>query len=289
MTVHATPSCIRSILRDDSVDIDGFLIGPCRWGRLLPSRLRSFASPAGLEWDSYSTSRFLGDAGSEILGTIPRGGIARSSAINIEVLPRNTCKDFESLGLQFASREEILRLQVPDALQDALHLIAEVQQLHDSVAGICRSLHVLCSGDRKIDISFSDPNIPFSIFVSCPSPSDEFRIERLTESVLHEVLHLQLSLVEKVEPLVDASNQNTLVYSPWKEERRTVGGLLHAVYVFANLRYFWKRIVYGVPQRSSFAGQRVSLISAELREASHLGSCQGLTRRGRSLAGSLLR
>ena len=44
-------------------------------------------------------------------------------------------------------------------------------------------------------------------------------------------MHLQLTLLDTVEPLVGTSG--TCGYSPWKQEIRPVEGLLHGIYVFA--------------------------------------------------------
>ena len=113
------------------------------------------------------------------------------------------------------------------------------------------------------------------------------RVERLAENVIHEALHLQLSLVERVEPLIVDGAEHEPVVSPWKEGKRTMRGLLHAVYVFSNLRFFWKRVAMARPNSSSFASVRVETIDQEIASARHLLASPSLTGIGRSLTGSV--
>ena len=119
-------------------------------------------------------------------------------------------------------------------------------------------------------------------------PKNGTRVERLAESLVHEALHLQLSLVESVEKLVTDVPDEKPVVSPWKGDGRTVRGLLHAVYVFGNLRYFWQSMLSNAPDSSSFAVSRVETITAELARAVHLLESRSLTAAGRKMADSFL-
>ena len=148
----------------------------------------------------------------------------------------------------------------------------------------------MCSSPpaTDFDTSYSDPSLPLSVFVSCPLPAERNRVERLAENIVHEALHLQLSLVERIQPLVIDDSDEELVVSPWKEEWRTVRGLLHAVYVFGNLRSFWKGVAAERPESSSFARARIQTIDSEMARATHLAGDRTLTAAGRRLATSIL-
>ena len=99
---------------------------------------------------------------------------------------------------------------------------------------------------------------------------------------------MQLSLLETIEPLViDIPNRNRL-FSPWKDERRNVHGLVHGVYVFGNLRCFWECIAAQLTANSSFAEARVEEIDNELKTVQDLANNPTLTTTGRRLATSLL-
>ena len=207
-------------------------------------------------------------------------------ALNVEVLPEEVADVWRTRELRFATDSEIGGMGFLAALAKSLDLIRLSAPLLGTVAGICRSLHVLLAPDRDFDVSFSDPGLPFSVFVSCPLIGERDRAERLAENLVHEALHLQLSLVETVEPLVIDLPEEEPIFSPWKGEGRTVRGLLHAVYVFGNLRCFWKCIAARVPGSSSFASRRIETIEYEMAQALHLAESQSLTPAGRKLAAS---
>ena len=208
--------------------------------------------------------------------------------MNVEVLPEEIADIWRTQGLRFATASESGDVGFLAVLAKSLDLIRLAPPLFGTVAGICRSLHVLLAPDRDFDLSFSDPRLPFSVFVSCPPVGEQDRVERLAENLVHEALHLQLSLVETVEPLVIDLPEEEPVFSPWKGEGRTVRGLLHAVYVFGNLRCFWKRIAATVSGSSSFANRRIETIEYEMAQALHLAESRSLTPAGRKLAASFL-
>ena len=191
-------------------------------------------------------------------------------------------------GLQFATEEDLHDIGFQDLFVRSLELIRLVNPILGTLAGLCRSVHVLIPRDTYFDSSFSDPVLPFSIFVSCPFLAEPNRIERLAENIVHEILHLQLSLVEKSQPLVTEARDQQRMFSPWKKEHRSVQGLVHGVYVFGNLRYFWKCVSAHNTEHSSFADERVEEIDSELVNLRYLGTDPVLTVFGRHLAKSLL-
>lgn len=305
-----------------------FVAGTCGWDPVAPLELRREALASASGWKSYSTARFLSGLNeTRLMGrgnnpparsvssppivpgvcTTRRGGGARdepldstvlyatettgapfNSTMSVELLPSPLARRWQSIGLRFATEGDMDDLRFMEALAKSLDLIRLVPPLHGTLAGMCRSLHVLLASDRHFDVSYSDPSVPFTIFVSCPRVKENNRVERLAENIIHEALHLQLSLVERVEPLVVDGTENEPVLSPWKEGERTLPGLLHAAYVFSNLRCFWKRVAIAHPNSSSFARKRVEVIDQEIYSARHLVDSPSLTATGRSLATGVL-
>ena len=267
--------------------VSEFIEGPCRWNRRGPARLREQVFGDASVWRSYSTSRFLDGSNPNILHTIEFSAPAVDSAVNVEWLPPALGARWGSVGLQFASEADLSDMDFRETFVHALNLIGMNHPLEGTVAALCRSLHVLIASGRDVDVSYSDPSLPLSVFVSCPSPVERNRVERLAENVVHEALHLQLSLVERVQPLVIDGPDEEPVFSPWKDEWRTVRGLVHAVYVFGNLRCFWKGVASNRPESAAFAQARIRTIDTEMAGAVHLVRNRSLTAAGLRLATSI--
>ena len=262
--------------------------GPCGWSRLAPVELRRLRVGEVLEWQDYSTSRFLFDLDPVVLHAV---GISRhpfDSGIHVELLPEVGVNRWRNLGLEFASVADMNDMGFLEVLERSLDLIRTSLPLQATVAGLCRSLHVLVASGPDIDVSYSDPSLPFSVFVSCPPATERNRVERLAENLIHEALHLQLTRIESAESLVIRGSCETPVYSPWKGECRTARGVLHAAYVFGNLRCFWNHVARDLPEFSSFAQVRIETIEREMEAAGHLSANPCLTSIGRRLARSFL-
>ena len=268
--------------------VSEFIEGPCRWNQRGPARLREQVFGDASSWRSYSTSRFLDGSSPNILHTIEFSAPAVDSAVNVEWLPPALGARWESVGLQFASEADLSDMDFRKTLARALDLIGMDHPRMGTVAALCRSLHVLIASGKDFDVSYSDPSLPLSVFVSCPSREERNRVERLAENVVHEALHLQLSLVERVQPLVIDGPDEEPVFSPWKDGWRTVRGLVHAVYVFGNLRCFWKGVASNRPESAPFAQARIRTIDTEMAGAAHLVRNRSLTAAGLRLATSIL-
>ena len=265
-----------------------FIDRPCGWNRLAPARLRRQAVGGACAWQNYSTARFVDDLDPVLLHRVGISDFPFDTGANIELLPEVVARRWRNLGLEFATEADMGDMEFPEILVSSLDLVHTILPLQGSVAGLCRSVHVLLASGRDFDVSYSDPSLPFSVFVSCPPATERNRVERLAENLVHEALHLQLTLVERIESLVIDVPRESLVFSPWKNELRNVRGLLHAVYVFGNLRCFWKRVATNVPESSSFARKRIETIDGEMDDAKQLVTNGSLTAMGRRLARSCL-
>ena len=265
-----------------------YINGPCCWTQAAPTYLRRHAPHGAPKWHDYSTARFLSGLDPMIVRTVHLTDLEIDSGIQVELLPDTLFGLLSKGGLELASEEEMNETDFCGVLSSALDLVRNVPALLGTVAGLCRSLHVLIATGIDFDSSYSDPSLPFSIFVSCPPPTAINRVERLAENIVHEALHLQLSLVEAAEPLVLKNQDDTSLFSPWKNERRTAHGILHGVYVFGNLRYFWNRVAGSTPQYSAFAERRIEEIDRDLATVAQFPTNSALTAMGQQLAKSLL-
>ncbi len=172
----------------------------------------------------YGTSRWL--AGSPEVPAPDAGEILIGPHLaRIEYLSSEITAGFE--GRHFADRYDP---QVREQIQAAADLLTDVPGMDESVGSVAKSIHPLRSL-RDYDVSHSTPELPFSVFVSIPAKNERDASLRVVESLIHESMHLQLTLVDSAEPLAIDDRANG--YSPWKQELRPVTGLLHGLYVFA--------------------------------------------------------
>jgi uncharacterized protein len=86
-------------------------------------------------------------------------------------------------------------------------------------------------------VSFSDNTVPGALYVSVVQGNGFIDPYDLADSLVHEHRHQKLYLLERLAPMVAPSG--ALVVSPWREDLRPPSGLLHAVFVFVELRRFW--------------------------------------------------
>jgi len=189
----------------------------------------------GLTPDSYGTARVLSRVASgprNIVRSLEpcRPNSGKSTTIWIEALPPEVALRYHKAGITFYSPEETLNTPVLTCLDDALSIINRVPSLMRAVAALVRSFHVIKPKDLNNDVSFSEPEVPFSIFVSAPESRIKNDALRVAEAIVHEAMHLQLTLIERIVPLTLPIS--TKYYSPWRREYRKAQGIVHALYVF---------------------------------------------------------
>lgn len=134
-------------------------------------------------------------------------------------------------------------------------------------------------------VSFSDNSVPGALFVSIIQGCGLIDPYDLADSLLHEYRHQKLYLFERQYP---TTVPGALVVSPWREDLRPASGLLHAIFVFVELRRFWEHVRDRGPSRlHNRAIAQLEDTERNLAEAfKTLRGCE-LTRAGRELAGVL--
>ena len=252
----------------------------------LPATLRLSGERAllrlhGLTRETYSTQRFLSGSphrNTSVLRTIPvaRGNLLLCEEHSIELL-----RYAEGKGLRLANEAEADRATA--LIEAALLEVVEPHPfLWSAVSELAWRCNIVLTSDDHYDVSFSDPAIPFSIFVSAPVRNDRSSILRVAENLIHETMHLQLTLFEDLFPLVDTAS-NWSMYSPWKQQKRPAQGILHGLYVFCVLRWMWRQISETTQNRTDqdFALRRISEIDEEVSAVRALEESPALTEEGR--------
>ena len=249
----------------------------------------------GLDRGSYGTARYvqrdrfaprcaLGDV-------IPPSGFGSLGPVVVEELDLDTSAPYRAMGLEFAATDDVVRTNAASRLVAALATISSVPDLAMALGHLLGAIHVLQPPGADYDVSHSDPDIPFSVFVGVslePGPLDRLR---LAEELVHECMHLQLTLLEAWRPLVCGIEE--LHPSPWQGRPRPTRGVLHGFYVFAALDAFFSRLVASGgldPMEAAHVIARRREIVRELAVAAGglARSCE-LTDEGRSLVAELCR
>lgn len=233
---------------------------------------------AGQTPNQYGTQRLL--TNNPTADRLIAGSIAVSvidmPPIGIELLDEAMVSRYGEL--RFGSPSEAERAR--PAFEAAIDLLERVPTLAQSVGYLVRSLHVLSAGP-EFDVSYSDPEVPFSIFVSIPRENEAHARMRLAEQIVHESMHLQLTLIERAIPMV--SPTDIRLYSPWQGRPRSVQGLLHGLYVFGVISAFFEALnPHLATADRHFAKRRCSQIASEIASVQDITST--LTRHGRELA-----
>lgn len=113
---------------------------------------------------------------------------------------------------------------------------------------LARELRTICSAVQFVRdpsahpdkiVSFSDNSVPGALYVSITQSSGLIDAYDLADSLIHEYRHQKLYLFERRHP---TTHPGSLVVSPWREDLRPASGLLHAIFVFVELRRFWEHV-----------------------------------------------
>lgn len=240
---------------------------------------------------SYGTARVLRrdpEGPRRVVATVvaPSADAAASDAIPVEVLPEDLARQCAGLEVRFFTVKEILGGGILGCLREALEVLNAVPSVVPTVCSLVRALHLIDPKDDEVDVSFSEPGLPFSAFVSVPGPSAVAGTLRVAEALLHEAMHLQLTLVEAVVPLVRPTEKT--YFSPWRNEYRTAQGVLHALYVFRVIEGFLAVAPIEARTLWRYARKRRATIGGQVREIRDFRGCSDLTADGAVFVARLL-
>ena len=216
-------------------------------------------------------------------------GVGKTCPVTVEFLSASCRGKYHDIGLDFYSAEEVRNSTIIDCLQDAIIVLDRVPTLRSTVLALIRTCHVLKAENDAYDVSYSDPQAPFSAFVSVPPERGAMEALRVAESLVHEAMHLQLTLIERLLPLVKSSN--VTFFSPWKGTQRPLRGVLHALYVFRVIDSLFERLLQHYPWPALAAEhmyKRRREIGQQISRVRRLNSYPSLTPDGSCLAISLI-
>ncbi|MGY0020341.1 HEXXH motif domain-containing protein [Streptomyces sp. YJ-C3] len=111
--------------------------------------------------------------------------------------------------------------------------------------------------------------------------------EQLAAVLAHEIQHTKLSVLMHLYQLYEPDD-DTLFYTPWRDEPRPLRGLLQGVYAFTAVTRFWRGRALLAPQTRTTARFEYALWRRQLlRVLGELETHKGLTALGRRLVRTL--
>jgi len=200
----------------------------------------------GITMSHYGTARVLASD-----ARVPRyvaaclsfasGADGVASDMLAECLIGDVARRYQEIGLVFYPPDTTVSTPILNCVQEAINILAALPTLHGTVAKLVRVCHLIKPEDDDYDVSYSDPEVPFSIFVSVSQRRRTNDALRVAESIVHEAMHLQLTLIEQATPLVHPTDEQH--FSPWKGTYRSPQGVLHALYVFRVITQYFERLL----------------------------------------------
>jgi HEXXH motif-containing protein len=166
------------------------------------------------------------------------------------------CNDFddgnESVNLNLSARGT-LRSLISEAVTLIKAVLPAVLEEMLETAQYLSPIRPKSTGTTHLP-SFSTPGLPGVIFVGIQQGDGTWiDAEHLAESCIHEHLHNRLYLLDEAAPLTLRTENPRAYFSPWKKTMRSIEGMLHAIYVFSHLAWFWNKVGTKFPELDQYA------------------------------------
>lgn len=272
--------------------------GECPWLPWLTKDLVNVAwqdlnRDLGLLPSNYGTARVMARDASQprriaTLLQITTSNESHKWVLQIEILGGKYVRRYEESGIKFYTAQEAGDAMISKRVKEAVNLLKDVPTLFTTVAVLVKSVHLIDAGDDDYDVSFSEPHVPFSIFISIPRRCNQINRLRIAEALVHEAMHLQLTLIENIIPLVNTTPNK--YFSPWRGEYRNAQGVIHALYVFRVIDAFLKKLPissYSSEEGEYVKNRRVE-IHTQIREIRSFQDCSDLTGVGSNFVRGLI-
>lgn len=247
---------------------------------------RHWLHPRKLDRTTYSTESILAGNVTNMQTIVPMDWCDR-----LQDTADITKQLLSGLSLNPVALSSSDALDVRKVLRQADALLSNLPEVHASAQAFVQAIHLIESTGPDYDCSFSDPKLPFTVFVSIPSYVGKQRELRVMEAVVHECMHLQLSAFEHLTPLVRPESDDVTWHSPWKREHRKLQGILHGMYVFHVVAYVYSHLLKAhvlLNADEPFARRRLEEIAGEVGQVRGVEASPGLTEAGARLASTIL-
>lgn len=178
----------------------------------------------------------------------------------------------------FTGLETLQRENDTDLMQ---HFALSVRSALDLIGAWCpETLHKVQMLVREV-VPCRSPAPPAFPSGSCTAtPSAVYltvtnEVEAIAEMLIHETSHIHLACVDESNPLVLGLTRQEAWdveswYSPWRDQPRSLMGILHAIHVFSNVLDYHRHRVETSASSVGFNASRLSTLHAQLRYARRL-------------------
>lgn len=195
----------------------------------------------------------------------------------------------ELVARGFVFRDKPQQRVLREILHDSAGLLALTPRLNGAVRAAVSEI-VLLRARPAFDISHSEPRWPHTIFISVPSRLSEVGALRAVENIIHEAMHLQLTIWERAAPLI--LDHTSKMASPWRKEPRHFQGVMHGFYVFRCIDAFFYALAesgYLDMEGIAHVRKRREQITEELSGIDYDQLAKGMTPVGRDFLATFIR
>lgn len=200
-------------------------------------------------------------------------------------------RDDPLLRLPFGEPIEFLPFCGPATARARAAITTALELIGHYDGALLAELRMLCTDIQLVrdlsahpdkTVSFSDDSVPGALYVAPATSQGDLDVADLADSIIHEHRHQKLYLLSRTVDLVAADRP--LVHSPWREEPRPPSGVLHAAFVFTELKAFWEWLAKTAPMEArARAYNEVAAITSRLRDGVAILGDTALTPAGHRL------
>lgn len=207
-------------------------------------------------------------------------------------LIRRVCAPDPEIREELIARGFDFAVSLTDGMSRSLHGVAlilrEIIALEAAVSESASKIVPLLARP-DYDISHSEPRWDALIFVSIPDGDSHRATLRSLENIVHEAMHVQLTRLEKEQPLI--ADETATMQSPWRDHPRHLRGVLHGTYVFECIRkcfiHLESKVSFDEGGRR-YISSRITQIGEELGRVDLGRLSAGLNQEGRRFVRGLL-
>ena len=138
---------------------------PCLGQQLAKEKWKTLEKQTELNKDNYSTEACL--IKKKIADLYPLAHVLQNQ-IPVFPMPFELALNNEKNNIGSYNANELQALPIQECLDDAFEWLKFENSIIDTIRALVRNIHLLKLEDNEYDVSYSLPNIPFSIFVSIP-------------------------------------------------------------------------------------------------------------------------